>query len=132
MTTGSKFNNWRYVIVIMPIPSASMIRPICSLGVWDATATGFGRYEGRLTIRAFWRGLADGPVDCAPHLTVNHLIDAIDGDEATGALYIYILQRNKFEWRDPFCGQSRARRPPADTRRLTFREPPDCTAHGAE
>ncbi len=50
-------------------------------GVWDG-GPGFGRYEGRAKIHAFFSQISDDIV-LAAHLSMNPII-AVDGDKATG------------------------------------------------
>lgn len=50
-------------------------------GVWDG-GPGFGRYEGRAKIHAFFSQISDNIV-LAAHLSMNPII-AVDGDKATG------------------------------------------------
>ncbi len=57
--------------------------------VWDGREVGLGLHEGPENMRKLWSGLADTRVEGAAHLVVNHLIDKVEGDTASGSVYIY-------------------------------------------
>ncbi|MFD7662182.1 nuclear transport factor 2 family protein [Streptomyces sp. NPDC059788] len=53
-------------------------------GVLDETETGFGRFEGREAIRAFFRDTLMANATNVVHMMFNHLITGIEGDRGEG------------------------------------------------
>lgn len=56
--------------------------------VWDATAVGLERFEGRDAILAFFERDA-AAVDKQFHVLTNHLVEFVDDDHARGTNYVY-------------------------------------------
>ncbi|MGW8378203.1 nuclear transport factor 2 family protein [Streptomyces sp. ODS28] len=59
-------------------------------GVLDETETGFGLFEGRDAIRAFFRDTLMANSAHVIHMMFNHLITRIDGDHGEGSVHCQV------------------------------------------
>ncbi|WP_301148708.1 nuclear transport factor 2 family protein [Mycobacterium simiae] len=72
----------------------SQVEPLVALfvedGVFDETPCGLARYQGHVELATCYRQLF-GVANATLHLTANHILDDLDGDEARGSCAAIIV-----------------------------------------